>query len=142
MSFCCRFRVAPEEASASPLHLLWPRRAVSVQHQLHHHAHQAGQDVAAPHVPGRAGASTPWQTHNSTFFNVVYRVYILILGYFLQARSEKAVSQQDVSVGNLKACWDRLKHSAGNSFVRLVTSSFPSQKVKAVFSLYLRCSFV
>jgi hypothetical protein len=46
----------------------------------------------------------------------------------LQARSPRAVSQQDPSVGNLKATWDTLRLESGNSFVRLVTSSFPTIK--------------
>ena len=51
----------------------------------------------------------------------------------LQARSARAVCQQDPSVGNLKACWDTLKLDSGNSFVRLVTSSFPSARVRHSF---------
>ena len=47
----------------------------------------------------------------------------------LQARSNRAVSQQEPSVGHLKVIWDSLKIDSGNSFVRLVTSSFPSTRV-------------
>merc|ERR550532_633014 len=56
----------------------------------------------------------------------------------IQARSFRAVSQQDPSVGNLKACWDTLKMDSGNSFVRLVTSSFPSPKEQDILLQELR----
>lgn len=48
----------------------------------------------------------------------------------LQAQSQSALSQQDVSVSSLKACWDALYPEKGNSgYITLVTSSFPSTKV-------------
>ena len=53
--------------------------------------------------------------------------WIHIMFLAVQARSQRAVCQQDPSVGNLKACWDTLKLDSGNSFVRLVTSSFRLQ---------------
>ena len=59
------------------------------------------------------------------------RSWIHIMFLAVQARSQRAVCQQDPSVGNLKACWDTLKLDSGNSFVRLVTSSFPSARVRA-----------
>lgn len=47
-----------------------------------------------------------------------------------QAQSQSALSQQDVNVSSLKACWDALYPEKGNSgYLTLVTSSFPVAKV-------------
>ncbi|CAG5118467.1 unnamed protein product [Candidula unifasciata] len=53
-------------------------------------------------------------------------VHLMFLS--VQARSRHALSQRDPNVTCLKACWDALKGDTTNSFLTLVTSSFPSQK--------------
>ncbi|KAK2186456.1 hypothetical protein NP493_199g02041 [Ridgeia piscesae] len=70
--------------------------------------------------------------YDHTFFTTKTkhsRIWIHVMFLAVQARSQKAVSQLDPSVANLKACWDNLKPSSVSSFVRLVTSAFPSSKV-------------
>ena len=56
---------------------------------------------------------------------------ILWLFYRFQAKAASALSQHDYSISRLKTCWDSLQtdRTAG-SFLTLVTSSFPSAKVR------------
>ncbi|KAH9495102.1 Ventricular zone-expressed PH domain-containing protein 1 [Bulinus truncatus] len=53
-------------------------------------------------------------------------VHLMFLA--VQAKSKFALSQKDVDVSCLKACWDALKGETNSGFLALVTSSFPTQK--------------
>ena len=48
----------------------------------------------------------------------------------LKANAPAALSQRDTDVSCLKACWDALKGEKNSSFLTVVTSSFPTQKVR------------
>ncbi|KAL4221293.1 sensory organ morphogenesis [Mactra antiquata] len=57
------------------------------------------------------------------------KTWIHLMFLAVQAQSQSALSQQDVNVSSLKACWDALYPEKGNSgYLTLVTSSFPIAK--------------
>ncbi|XP_053378456.1 protein melted-like [Mercenaria mercenaria] len=57
------------------------------------------------------------------------KTWIHLMFLAVQAQSQSALSQQDVNVSSLKACWDALYPEKGNSgYLTLVTSSFPVAK--------------
>lgn len=57
------------------------------------------------------------------------KTWIHLMFLAVQAQSTSALSQQDVNVSSLKACWDALYPEKSNSgYLTLVTSSFPSAK--------------
>ncbi|XP_052212839.1 ventricular zone-expressed PH domain-containing protein homolog 1-like [Dreissena polymorpha] len=57
------------------------------------------------------------------------KTWIHLMFLAVQAQSQSALSQQDLSVSSLKACWDALYPEKGNrGYLTLVTSSFPSAR--------------
>jgi len=57
------------------------------------------------------------------------RVWIHVMFLALQSRSPTALSTRETSVSSLKNCWDILKCES-KSFLTLVTSAFPSTRVR------------
>ncbi|XP_014676049.1 PREDICTED: protein melted-like, partial [Priapulus caudatus] len=57
------------------------------------------------------------------------RLWIHMMFLTLQARSEKPLTQEDQQVLALKSTWDSVKND-GKSFVALITSAFPSIKIR------------
>ncbi|KAI8795414.1 ventricular zone-expressed PH domain-containing protein 1 [Biomphalaria glabrata] len=56
------------------------------------------------------------------------KLWVHLMFLAVQAKSKFALSQKDVDVSCLKACWDALKGETNSGFLALVTSSFPTQK--------------
>lgn len=68
------------------------------------------------------------------------RIWIHLMFLALQARSPNAMSSRDSSVTSLKNCWDTLK-SENKSFLPIVTSAFPSARVKP-FKKFMKLLFL
>ena len=74
---------------------------------------------------------TPMGVDNNGNENKLKHLLVLF-----QAQSTSALSQQDVNVSSLKACWDALYPEKSNSgYLTLVTSSFPSAKASFINSI-------
>ncbi|GFR64662.1 ventricular zone-expressed PH domain-containing protein [Elysia marginata] len=56
------------------------------------------------------------------------KLWVHLMFLAVQAKAKCALSQKDIDVSCLKACWDALRSETPSSFLALVTSSFPSQK--------------
>ncbi|KAK7493731.1 hypothetical protein BaRGS_00015060 [Batillaria attramentaria] len=57
------------------------------------------------------------------------KLWIHLMFLSVQANAPAALSQRDTDVSCLKACWDALKGERNSSFLTVVTSSFPTQKL-------------
>ena len=73
--------------------------------------------------------SVTWLISMNHWTMLLY-VFLWLFSHF-QAKAASALSQHDYSISRLKTCWDSLQtdRTAG-SFLTLVTSSFPSAKVR------------
>ncbi|KAF6030945.1 VEPH1 [Bugula neritina] len=66
-----------------------------------------------------------------TFFTIkskIPKLWLHLMFLNLQAKSSAALRLQDSRVSSLSGCWDWLQTDRNDSFVRLVTASFPSSK--------------
>lgn len=73
--------------------------------------------------------------YNSTCFSFRTknaRTWIHLIFLAIQERSQRPITAQDSAVTNLRSTWDAIKIDSSHSFVKLVTSNFPSAKDQAL----------